>query len=77
VIYEILTTEEGAVGMLTPEERESCTGHAEIRQGTSSARRQHRRLYRHRRHIQRGSKIRLIRDGKIITEDLSIGNASA
>ena len=60
-------------GMLEPEIREKLHGHAEIRQ-----------VFKVSRvgniagcmvtdgHIQRGSKIRLIRDGKVITEDLSI-----
>jgi translation initiation factor IF-2 len=59
--------------MLTPEEREKLHGHAEVRQ-----------VFKVSRigniagcmvtdgHIQRGSKIRLIRGGVIITEDLSI-----
>ncbi len=74
VIYEIFDDLKKALsGMLTPEEREKLHGHAEIRQ-----------VYKFSKvgsiagcivtdgHIQRGSKIRLIRDGKIITEDLSI-----
>jgi len=74
VIYEIFDDLKKALsGMLTPEEREKLHGHAEIRA-----------VYKFSKvgsiagcfvtdgHIQRGSKIRLIRDGKIITEDLSI-----
>ena len=59
--------------MLEPEVREKLHGHVEVRQ-----------VFKVSRvgniagcivtdgHIQRGSKIRLIRDGKIITEDLAI-----
>jgi translation initiation factor IF-2 len=74
VIYEIFDDLKKALsGMLTPEEREKLHGHAEIRQ-----------VFKVSRvgniagcmctdgHIQRGSKIRLIRGGVIITEDLSI-----
>jgi translation initiation factor IF-2 len=74
VIYEIFDDLKKALsGMLTPEEREKLHGHAEIRQ-----------VFKVSRmgniagcmvvdgHIQRGSKIRLIRDGRVITENLSI-----
>ena len=74
VIYEIFDDLKKALsGMLTPEEREKLHGHAEVRQ-----------VFKVSRvgniagcmvtdgHIQRGSKVRLIRDGKIIVEDLSI-----
>jgi translation initiation factor IF-2 len=74
VIYEIFDDLKKALsGMLTPEEREKLHGHVEVRQ-----------VFKVSRvgniagcmvtdgHIQRGSKIRLIRDGKVITEDLSI-----
>jgi translation initiation factor IF-2 len=74
VIYEIFDDLKKALsGMLTPEEREKLHGHAEIRQ-----------VFKVSKvgniagcmvtdgHIQRGSKIRLIRGGVIITEDLSI-----
>jgi translation initiation factor IF-2 len=74
VIYEIFDDMKKALsGMLEPEVREKLHGHAEIRA-----------VYKFSKvgsiagcfvtdgHIQRGSKIRLIRDGKIITEDLAI-----
>jgi len=74
VIYEIFDDMKKALsGMLEPEVREKLHGHAEIRA-----------VYKFSKvgsiagcfvtdgHIQRGSKIRLIRDGKIITEDLGI-----
>ncbi|HTL28699.1 MAG TPA: EF-Tu/IF-2/RF-3 family GTPase, partial [Tepidisphaeraceae bacterium] len=74
VIYEIFDDLKKALsGMLTPEEREKLHGHAEVRQ-----------VFKVSRvgniagcmvtdgHIQRGSKIRLIRDGRVVTEDLSI-----
>ena len=74
VIYEIFDDLKKALsGMLEPEVREKLHGHVEVRA-----------LFKVSRlgviagcmvtdgHIQRGSKIRLIRDGKIITEDLSI-----
>ena len=74
VIYEILDDlKKSLSGMLEPEIREKLHGHAEIRQ-----------VFKVSRvgniagcmvtdgHIQRGSKIRLIRGGVIITEDLSI-----
>ncbi len=74
VIYEIFDDLKKALsGMLEPEVREKLHGHAEIRQ-----------VFKVSRvgniagcmvtdgHIQRGSKIRLIRDSRVITEDLSI-----
>ena len=74
VIYEIFDDLKKALsGMLEPEIREKLHGHAEIRQ-----------VFKFSKvgsiagcmvtdgHIQRGSKIRLIRNGVIITEDLSI-----
>jgi translation initiation factor IF-2 len=74
VIYEIFDDLKKALsGMLAPEEREKYHGRAEIRQ-----------VFKVSRvgniagcmvidgHIQRGSKIRLIRDGKIIVEDLTL-----
>jgi translation initiation factor IF-2 len=74
VIYEIFDDLKKALsGMLEPEIREKLHGHAEIR-----------KVYKFSKvgsiagcfvtdgHIQRGSKIRLIRNGVIITEDLSI-----
>jgi translation initiation factor IF-2 len=74
VIYEIFDDlKKSLSGMLEPEIREKLHGHAEIRQ-----------VFKVSRvgniagcmvtdgHIQRGSKIRLIRDAKVITEDLSI-----
>jgi translation initiation factor IF-2 len=74
IIYEIFDDLKKALsGLLEPEVREKLHGHAEIR-----------KVYKVSRignvagcfvtdgHIQRGSKIRLIRDGVIITEDLSL-----
>jgi translation initiation factor IF-2 len=74
VIYEIFDDlKKSLSGMLAPEVREKLHGHCEVRQ-----------VFKVSRlgniagcmvtdgHIQRGSKIRLIRDGKIITEGLSI-----
>jgi translation initiation factor IF-2 len=74
VIYEIFDDLKKALsGMLEPEIREKLHGHAEIRQ-----------VFKFSKvgsiagcmvtdgHIQRGSKIRLSRNGTIITEDLSI-----
>ncbi len=74
VIYEIFDDLKKALsGMLEPEIREKLHGHAEVRQ-----------VFKVSRlgniagcmvtdgHIQRGSKIRLIRDGVVITEDLAI-----
>ncbi len=74
VIYQIFDDLKKALsGMLEPEIREKLHGHAEIRQ-----------VFKFSKvgsiagcmvtdgHIQRGSKVRLIRNGVIITEDLSI-----
>ena len=74
VIYEILDDlKKSLSGMLEPEIREKLHGHAEIRQ-----------VFKVSRvgniagcmvtdgHIQRGSKIRLIRNGAIVVEDLSL-----
>jgi len=74
VIYEIFDDlKKSLSGMLAPEVREKLHGHCEVRQ-----------VFKVSRlgniagcmvtdgHIQRGSKIRLIRDGKVITEGLSI-----
>jgi translation initiation factor IF-2 len=74
VIYEIFDDLKKALsGMLTPEEREKLHGHAEVRQ-----------VFKVSRmgniagcmvtdgHIQRGSKIRLIRNGTVVTEGISI-----
>jgi translation initiation factor IF-2 len=74
VIYEIFDDLKKALsGMLTPEEREKLHGHVEIRQ-----------VFKVSRlgniagcmvtdgHVQRGSKIRLIRDGVVITQDLTM-----
>ncbi len=74
VIYEIFDDlKKSLSGMLEPEIREKLHGHVEVRQ-----------VFKVSRigniagcmvtdgHIQRGSKIRLIRDGKVITEDLTI-----
>ncbi len=74
VIYEILDDlKKSLSGMLEPEIREKLHGHAEIRQ-----------VFKVSRvgniagcmvtdgHIQRGSKIRLIRNGVVIVEDLSL-----
>ena len=74
MIYEIFDDLKKALsGMLEPEVREKLHGHVEVRQ-----------VFKVSRlgniagcmvtdgHIQKGSKIRLIRDGKVITEDLTI-----
>jgi translation initiation factor IF-2 len=74
VIYEIFDDLKKALsGLLEPEIREKLHGHAEIR-----------KIYKVSRignvagcfvtdgHLQRGSKIRLIRDGVVITEDLAM-----
>jgi translation initiation factor IF-2 len=74
VIYEIFDDLKKALsGLLEPEVREKLHGHVEVRQvfkvskiGNIAG------CFVTDGHIQRGSKIRLIRDGKIITEDLSI-----
>jgi len=74
VIYELLEDLKKALsGMLEPEIREKLHGHAEIRQ-----------VFKVSRvgniagcmvtdgHIQRGSRIRLTRDGVVVTEDIAI-----
>lgn len=74
VIYEIFDDlKKSLSGMLAPEIREKLHGHVDVRQ-----------VFKVSKlgniagcmvtdgHIQRGSKIRLIRDGKVITENLSI-----
>jgi translation initiation factor IF-2 len=74
VIYEIFDDlKKSLSGMLEPEVREKLHGHADIR-----------KVFKYSKvgsiagcfvtdgHIQRGSKIRLIRDGRVITEDLAI-----
>ena len=74
VIYEIFDDLKKALsGMLKPEVREKLHGHAEVRQ-----------VFKVSKvgniagcmvtdgHIQRGSRIRLIRDGTVITEDLAL-----
>jgi translation initiation factor IF-2 len=74
VIYEIFDDLKKALsGMLTPEVREKMHGHTEVRQ-----------VFKVSKvgniagcmvtdgHIQRGSRIRLIRDGTVITQDLAI-----
>ncbi len=74
VIYEIFDDLKKALsGMLEPEVREKLHGHAEIRQvfkfskvGNIAG------CFVTDGHIQRGSKIRLSRNGVIITEDLNI-----
>jgi translation initiation factor IF-2 len=74
VIYEIFDDLKKALsGMLEPEIREKMHGHAEIRQvfkfskvGNIAG------CFVRDGHIQRGSKIRLIRNGTVITQDLSI-----
>jgi translation initiation factor IF-2 len=74
VIYEIFDDLKKALsGMLEPEIREKLHGHVEIRQvfkfskvGNIAG------CFVTDGHIQRGSKMRLIRNGTIITEDLNI-----
>jgi translation initiation factor IF-2 len=74
VIYEIFDDLKKALsGLLEPEVREKLHGHVEVRQvfkvskiGNIAG------CFVTDGHIQRGSKIRLIRDGKVITEDLAI-----
>jgi translation initiation factor IF-2 len=74
VIYEIFDDLKKALsGMLEPEVREKLHGHVEIRQVFKVSRLGNiGGCFVTDGHIQRGSKIRLIRDGKIVTEDLSI-----
>jgi translation initiation factor IF-2 len=74
VIYEIFDDlKKRLSGMLEPEVREKMHGHAEVRQvfkvsklGNIAG------CMMTDGHVQRGSKIRLIRDGRVVTEDLSI-----
>jgi translation initiation factor IF-2 len=74
VIYEIFDDLKKALsGMLAPEIREKLHGHVEIRAifkvsklGNIAG------CFVTDGHVQRGSRLRLSRDGKIITEDLSI-----
>ncbi|MGD1276796.1 MAG: translation initiation factor IF-2 [Tepidisphaeraceae bacterium] len=74
IIYEIFDDLKKALsGLLEPEVREKLHGHAEIR-----------KVYKVSKignvagcfvtdgHIQRGSKVRLVRDGVVVTEDLSL-----
>jgi translation initiation factor IF-2 len=74
VIYEIFDDLKKALsGMLEPEVREKLHGHVEIRQVFKVSRIGNiAGCFVTDGHVQRGSKIRLIRDGKVITEDLSI-----
>ncbi len=74
VIYEIFDDLKKALsGMLAPEVREKLHGHVEVRQLFKVSRLGNiAGCYVTDGHIQRGSKIRLIRDGKIITEDIAI-----
>ncbi len=74
VIYEIFDDLKKALsGMLTPEVREKLHGHVEVRQVFKVSRLGNiAGCYVTDGHIQRGSKIRLIREGRIITEDLTI-----
>src|SRR5207248_9309948 len=73
VIYEIFDDLKKALsGMLTPEEREKLHGYAEVRQVFKVSRVGNiAGCFVTDGHISRGSKIRLIRGGVIITEDLS------
>ena len=74
VIYEIFDDLKKALsGMLEPEIREKLHGNIEVRQvfkisriGTVAG------CFVTDGHVSRGSKIRLIRDGKVVTEDLAI-----
>jgi translation initiation factor IF-2 len=74
VIYEIFDDLKKALsGMLEPEVREKLHGHAEVRQVFKVSRLGNiAGCYVTDGHIQRGSRMRLIRDGTIITEDLAI-----
>lgn len=74
VIYEIFDDLKNALsGMLKPEIREKLHGNVEVRQVFKVSRLGNvAGCYVTDGHISRGSKIRLIRDGKIITEDLTI-----
>lgn len=74
VIYEIFDDLKKALsGMLTKEVREKLHGHAEVRQVFKVSRLGNiAGCFVTDGHVQRGSKVRLIRDGKVITEDLAI-----
>ncbi len=74
VIYEIFDDLKKALsGMLEPEIREKLHGHVEIRQVFKVSRMGNiAGCFVTDGHVQRGSKIRLIRNGAIVTEDLSI-----
>jgi translation initiation factor IF-2 len=74
VIYEIFDDlKKSLSGMLAPEVREKLHGHVEIRQVFKVSRLGNiAGCFVTDGHIQRGSKIRLIRNGVIVTEDLSI-----
>src|SRR5207247_1201180 len=74
VIYEIFDDLKKALsGMLTPEEREKLHGHAEIRQVFKVSRVGNiAGCFVTDGHIKRGSKMRLIRNGAVITEGISI-----
>jgi len=74
VIYEIFDDLKKALsGMLAPEIREKLHGHVEVRQIFKVSRLGNiAGCFVTDGHVQRGSKIRLTRDGKIITEDLTI-----
>ncbi|MEO6437156.1 MAG: translation initiation factor IF-2 [Tepidisphaeraceae bacterium] len=74
VIYEIFDDLKKALsGLLEPEIREKLHGHVEVRQVFKVTRLGNiAGCFVTDGHIQRGSKIRLIRDGRVITEDLSI-----
>jgi translation initiation factor IF-2 len=74
VIYELLDDLRKAMsGMLEPEIREKFHGRVEIRRVFKVSRSGNvAGCFVTEGHIQRGSKIRLIRNGSIVTEDLSI-----
>jgi translation initiation factor IF-2 len=74
VIYEIFDDlKKSLSGMLAPEVRERLHGHVEVRQVFKVSRLGNiAGCFVTDGHIQRGSKIRLIRNGVIVTEDLSI-----
>jgi translation initiation factor IF-2 len=74
VIYEIFDDLKNALsGMLEPEVREKLHGHVEVRAVFKVSRMGNiAGCFVTDGHVQRGSKIRLTRDGKIITEDLAI-----
>jgi translation initiation factor IF-2 len=74
VIYEIFDDLKKALsGMLTKEVREKLHGHAEVRAVFKVSRLGNiAGCFVTDGHVQRGSKVRLIRDGKLITEDLTI-----